>query len=331
MKLSYSLLIVIFIALSLFGNYYKKYIQIEEINTDEKLIHEFLLHDVNEREANPDIDNNKPILWIHTEHEINARKWINFGSRNTTDLNQPYLYLTIKSILKHSHHDFNVCMIEDSSFSKLINGWNIELDKIPEPVRGYIRSLALYKVLYIYGGFLVPPSYLSLSSMKELYDTYIQETGCFVGASISRTLVSERTNVFVNPRMIGTTKNHPVIKELIQEKEYLISRDYTHEQLIDGSFDRLLYKKVKQGKMKMIEPRKLGVLTEKHKPVYIDHLLGTSYIDFVDPLYGIYIPSDEILRRIKFQWFARMSVQQIYQSPIILCKYIQSNELLERT
>ena len=41
----------------------------------------------------------KPNLWIPIEYEINSRNWLNFGSRNTRRLNQPYLYLTVKTII----------------------------------------------------------------------------------------------------------------------------------------------------------------------------------------------------------------------------------------
>ena len=41
----------------------------------------------------------KPILWIHVPYEYNSRSWVNFGSRSSYDLNQPYLYLTIKIII----------------------------------------------------------------------------------------------------------------------------------------------------------------------------------------------------------------------------------------
>jgi hypothetical protein len=39
-------------------------------------------------------------------------------------------------------------------------------------------------------------------------------------------------------------------------------------------------------------------------------------------MYGIWIPADKILSRVKFEWFARMSPQQIFQGNFILAKYI---------
>ena len=51
---------------------------------------------------------------------MNARWWKSFGSRNTKCLNQPYQYLTIKSIVDKCGEHFNICLIDDKSFEKLI-------------------------------------------------------------------------------------------------------------------------------------------------------------------------------------------------------------------
>ena len=38
-------------------------------------------------------------------------------------------------------------------------------------------------------------------------------------------------------------------------------------------------------------------------------------------MYGIWIPAANILKRTNYEWFARMSPEQIYQSNFILAKY----------
>jgi hypothetical protein len=58
----------------------------DSVDTSEKdeydLIKKYLLND------SPLYGYNRPKLWIHTKYEINARKWKDFYSRNSTDLNQ---------------------------------------------------------------------------------------------------------------------------------------------------------------------------------------------------------------------------------------------------
>ena len=54
----------------------------------------------------------------------------------------------------------------------------------------------------------------------------------------------------------------------------------------------------------------------------IDDLLSNHYLDVCTETYGIYIPADEILKRHKFEWFARLSEKQVLQSDTIIGNYI---------
>ena len=51
-------------------------------------------------------------------------------------------------------------------------------------------------------------------------------------------------------------------------------------------------------------------------------LLSNEYLDLYSEAYGIYIPADEILNRTNYQWFARMSQEQLLESRVIICKYM---------
>ena len=82
---------------------------------DVHIILNVLPHDTFKKDGN-----NKPKLWIHMDYHINSRKWKNFMSRNSTDLNQPYLYLTIQSIINHNSNDFHICLIDDDAFEKIL-------------------------------------------------------------------------------------------------------------------------------------------------------------------------------------------------------------------
>ena len=107
---------------------------------DYEMVKKYLLND------SPMYGKNRPKIWIHSKYEINARKWKNFMSRNTTDLNQPYLYLTIQSIINHCGDDFHICLIDDDSFMKLIPTWTIELSTVPEPMRTRYRNNAMVQI-----------------------------------------------------------------------------------------------------------------------------------------------------------------------------------------
>ena len=87
---NYIILFAVIISLSML---YQKYIEKQSrvISVDAySEIRKYLLRD-------KPLDNiKKPLLWIHIPQEYNSRNWSSFGSRSSHDLNQPYLYLTVK-------------------------------------------------------------------------------------------------------------------------------------------------------------------------------------------------------------------------------------------
>ena len=108
-----------------------------ETKDDYEMVKKYLLND------SPLYGYNRPKLWIHTKYELNSRKWKSFHSRTSTDLNQPYIHLCIKTIINHCGDDFNICLIDDDSFSKLIPNWDIDLAKVAEPIRSQLREIGL--------------------------------------------------------------------------------------------------------------------------------------------------------------------------------------------
>lgn len=310
--------LIVFLLLTILGNMYDKYkkkMKNNEIVKHEDIVKQYLLND-------NALTGQKPILWVHIDNEINSRNWHSFGSRNTYELNQPYKLLTLKSIIKQSGNDFNVCIIDDNSFIKLMPSWSIDLNKLAEPVKGYMRSLALMNLLYYYGGFLVPNSYLALKNLSGIYDTGLQNNDCFVLETPNKNVSSTYVNGFPNHLFIGCKKESKNIKLLIQFIEQLNSSDYTDEQRFLGEINKKCYEMINNNKMTLIDGELIGCFDSTKKPIIIDYLLQSSYINFSENLQGILIPDKDILKRIKYQWFARLSVEQILESNVIISKYI---------
>ena len=127
MLLKFTLLLIIFVIL---GHYYNEKDNRKLDKYD--LIQEYLLNEWSDK---------KPILWIHNHYQMNARKWKNFSSRNSKKLNQPYIQLCIQSIIKHCGNSFNIVLISDTSFQKLIPNWNIRSRKFLFQYKIYPMSL----------------------------------------------------------------------------------------------------------------------------------------------------------------------------------------------
>ena len=149
----------------LYDRYKKKFGLDIELNNREK-IQKFLLND-------DTLLNGKPILWIHNAYDVNSRNWSSFSSRNSNELNQPYLSLCIETIIKTCGDSFNICIIDDNSFDALIPDWSINMDKVPEPIKNHIRMLGLCKILYYYGGMKIPSSMVVTKNLRGLYNKII--------------------------------------------------------------------------------------------------------------------------------------------------------------
>ena len=144
-----------------------------ESNNDEELIKQYLLND------SPLYGYNRPKLWIHSKYEVNSRKWKSFQSRNSMDLNQDYLHLTIKTIINHCGEDFNICLIDDESFEKLLPNWDVKIAHMAEPMKSHYRSLGMAQLIYVYGGMAVPNSLICMKNLKMFYDDSLKSNKPF--------------------------------------------------------------------------------------------------------------------------------------------------------
>ena len=313
---NYILLVIILLVLGFLYNRYKDKLDRESSNENYSAIQKYLLNE-------SDLDNvKKPILWIPVYTEYNSRNWLSWGSRSSYDLNQPYQYLTTRSIISQCSESFHVCIIDDESFAKLLPNWKINMKTISSPVLDYMRQLAMAKLLYMYGGIIVPPSFLCMRDLNELYEVAENNNKMFICESVNRNITSTTSEFFPNINFIGAPKNCPVVQELINFMERTISSDYTAQLEFLGEFNRWCEYRVRKHQIILINGKLIGTKTLEDTPILIDDLLSNEYLDLYSEAYGIYIPADEILNRTNYQWFARMSQEQLLESRVIICKYM---------
>ena len=267
-----------------------------------------------------------PILWIYVDYSVNARDWPSFFSRNTIDLNQPYMLLTIKSIIDKCGGNFNICIIDDDSFQNIIPGWNIDMSRIAEPIHDKVRDLAMARLLKYYGGLIVPPSFICEQDLaKVFYGVTGTHERPLIGELIDRNVTSAGNNFMVSRKFLGAQKECPVINEYIDYLERLISSDYTAESVFEGSQDRWLQDAVAKGRITKIGASLLGQEDMDGRPVVIDRLFGSSFIDLNPNRLGVYIPSECVLKRTNYQWFAYLSAKEAMTSDtfvgkVLMCK-----------
>jgi hypothetical protein len=299
---------------------------LENPDKDNELIREYLLNE------SPLYGYNRPKMWIHSKYEVNARKWRDFQSRNTTDLNQPYLYLVIKTIIDHCGADFNICLIDDESFSKLIPYWDVDVANLAEPFRSHIREIGMTQLLYIYGGMVVPNSFVCSKNLIELYHQGTEGNRPFVCENINRTSNlakhTERLSYLPDIRMMGALKNDPTIREFLT---YLKMRNqsihFTDEYEFLGESSAWVLKAAKQGKINIVGAELVGVKSKNKRMIQMEDLLEEADLYLSPTAYGIWIPRDEILRRPKFEWFAVLTYSDVLKTNTFLTKYLISCSL----
>ena len=126
----------------------------------------------------------------------------------TDEVNRPYLFLTIKSIVEKCAESFNICLINDDTFGKILPGWTIDMCDIAEPVKSRMRHLALARTLHYYGGMVVPPSLLCFDNLHTTYTNALSSNsgGAFVGEFVDRSITADETIYSPDMRLMGVPK-----------------------------------------------------------------------------------------------------------------------------
>lgn len=298
---------IIFVAMVvgiLYNKVQEKY-ERENKQNDRHLIQEYLL-------GGTKFYNEKPVLWIHLDYPINSRDWATFYERNSRMLNKPFIYLCIQSIIRHSER-YNVCIIDDSSFRDLLE-WDVDLENVPEPVKKSVRVEGMLRLLYTYGGAVVPASLLMWRPIEWMKDD-------FVVFKRTRSVASEKMVYMPSIEFMGANKNSLVIKKCLDYVTSLNRRDLTHEKVFLDEVSKWLLLAVESGELKGIREDNVGFKNKDNEHVLVDDLIKMDGVLYSENACCIWIPEEEIISRLSYQWFVRLSPAQILQSNTSIAQY----------
>lgn len=350
---SYVYIILAFLLLtvvSLVGNRVKA--SLEVANNDQEMIDRYLLKKTFSSTA---LAVSKPKLWIHTKYEKNARKWDSFHARTNKNVNQPYLNLTVETIVNHCSEDFDICLIDDESFSFLLPDWKLSgtttttqrLQYIPDPMKSQLRKEGMLQLLFKYGGLIVPNSFIAFQNLIHLYDNvhtnggkpFMVELPSSFHSSSSSSSASIPIDLPFVPSLafIGAKREDPVVAEMIQVMELVHSRQENRSVDLLGTdpwIEWCIFQIQAEKSIQLIGGEEVGTKTRKGVPVTIESLFQEDSLDLMNTptstttvLHGIYLPADELLARTKYQWFCVLPKEDIYRSNAIVAKYILASLL----
>lgn len=311
-------------------------------NNDQEMINKYLLGDSPLDSLGGDL---KPKLWIHTKYERNARRWESFQSRSNTNLNQPYINLTVETIINHCANDFHICLIDDESFTALLPEWKLQKNQmacLPDPKRSQCRHEGLLQLLYKYGGIIVPNSFVAFNTLIDLHEEMTKTGRPFMVEMVATNQVASqpvkpsKTHPASSPlfapstTFMGAPKQNDTVLEMIAFSQAL-TKDQQLDHYVDfwgrwNNWCRHLVYDLQS--VTLVDGARVGVKTKKGTPVLIEHLFQESYLPLANTpatstaFYGVYIPADQILQRVKYQWFSVLSKEEVYACRAVVAKYI---------
>ena len=313
--------VLMLLALGYIYNQYRSRMDYEDQKHDMSLIKKFLIDEDNEVNIKNLGSMKKPIIWIHIEYNYNSRNWCSFGSRSSNELNMPYIYLTLQSIVDKCGDDFFICILDDYSFAKILPDYNVDLDKVGDPVRVHLRNVALMKVLHMYGGILLENSFICMNSLRPLQEKIENSGRPIVGEFVNRANSNSLEVFSPSIKLIGCARECPVMATFIEYLETTNKNDFTMAQNFEGSTENWLTNKINRGEIEYILGEIIGTRLN-NRPVLIDDLLIQT--DLRDKLEGltlmVYIDRDELLARTRYNWFLRLSPEQVLNSRTTLAE-----------
>jgi hypothetical protein len=271
-------------------------------------------------------DLHKPMIWLHVPKEWNARRWAHFFERGSYDLNQPYMYMTIKSIADRCGDHFNIAVIDDDSFASILPNWDVDMGAVGDPVKGNLRQLALARILHTHGGMVLPPStvcvhsliYMHKHGLKHDKDMYV---GQFVNDRAPAVEFPSKKDRFrIGTRLMGCAPKSAAMLRLVKylEMQYGADPGSSEAEFVDRAAEFCAHM-FDSGLVHVIDGRMIGTRTAKDKAVDVHHLMGDSYVEFdLKTLVCIHVPHEDILAYPKYQWFAYLNVKDALDSNTLL-------------
>ena len=263
----------------------------------------------------------KPTLYWICDSSVNSRNWLDFGSRNTTKPNRGYLEIALDRV-RRTQPEFEVVpLIGREAVMALLPGSPAQAFELPFKLW---REWAIASILAAKGG-LVMDGDSTLCIGPSLYPLVSMEAATF-GVYPEEEIVAPLTAVAPGPApYVGWSRlpNHPAW--IVSAKFYydLILRGQTAwSAAIARRANMTIWEKQKAlgcvvlrgpdgGRLPNGKRRQLEDIFETKPNPWADILPGTVYISY---------DGEDLSRRYEFNWFLRLSPDQLRESHIVWAK-----------
>jgi hypothetical protein len=272
----------------------------------------------------------KPVIWLYYDNsDVNSRQWADFGARSSRALNLPFLNLCYASIVQKNKDHYRVEVISGlSGVAERLGGWDAlppglrdSIQPVNEAEMNWIRTAILSR----YGGLFLASPTICLKGFGELPKDKV----VFFGTDLDETYSGPSGTTIPGFRAIWSPHPaHPMFQEWSTVCYERVAKKRGGDQIrgdFKWDFVRFTTEYVHTGII--VDPAAEGMRKKDGKRIQLEDLLaktdGVLPFDICD--YTVYIPFpwNELRDRERFEWFLRMSEEQIMESDLAVSVLLQ--------
>ena len=164
-----------------------------------------------------------------------------------------------------------------------------------------------------------------MKNLKPLYDQQIANNTVFACEAVNKSVDlikhTKQPLFSASTYVMGSTKNHESLAEIIAYMENRNAHShFTDEYQFKNDVSTYLAHMTEYGKLAVLDGAIIGVKSANGKPIILDQLMEQQPLDLIPNAIGLYIPSNELLVRTKYQWFVALSEEDVLESDCALTK-----------
>jgi hypothetical protein len=185
-----------------------------------------------------------------------------------------------------------------------------------------IRQVGMLRLVYLYGGMILPNSFVCGQNLKSFYETSTKnQTRPFACE-----MVDKKHDFTPSLLMMGAAKHNDGIYKFLNYYEWVSKNPHPNQEYdFMGDTHAWLAAAGKKGEWEIVDGAKIGVKTKLKQPMLVDDLMEETFLPLDHSCVGVFIPADEILSRFKYQLFAAISNEQLMTSEVGIVRYMKSS------
>jgi hypothetical protein len=213
----------------------------------------------------------------------------------------------------------------------LIPEWDISISSLAEPMKSQARDIAMLELVYTYGGMVVPNSFICSKNLVDLYQKGTLDNTPFFMENHNRhcnVMKEKRSNRFIaDIQMMGAKKHSEMVGKLLDFlKSKIKTGHFSQHTEFEGSLQHWLNDALATNQIQVIDGEFIGIKTRVKKPILIEDLMEDKYLDIDSSrIYGVLIPSEDILTRPKYQWFAILPEEEVLETRMVISKLLKAS------